>query len=326
MTTSGTIGSTLIPTNKLLEKSMRRAGLHPAQITPEIVDSALDSLFMLIMSLSSRGINLWCVDHQIIPLVGGKSTYVLPVGTIDILNLLHCSPIRTEYSETYNGANANAYIGDDNRISKIGVLWSEVPDASSLLQYSNDGSTWLTIRQINPDEVTADTYVWTEVDPSLATSEVRVFSTGNGVIDDIYLASGATEIMMTPFNRDDWANQPNKTFQAATQVNYYFEKLVNPQLTVWPVPLDNSRYMSLFRYRQVQDVGDLQNELELPSRWFEAVSWHLALRLAFEVPGVDPQRRQEVAAMANTFTLEAEANETDHAPVYFAPKISGYTR
>jgi len=326
MATSGTIGQTTLPTNRLLEKSMRRAGLLPAQITPEIVEQCLDSLFMLIMSLSSRGINLWCVDRKLIPLNTGQSTYVLPSGTIDVLNLLHVTPVQIDASYQYNANDTTAYLAEDVSVSRVGLLWSTLPTAAVNLQWSNDNVTWTTFDTILVSDITANQYLWKEIDPGLNVNQVRAVSTDLGVMDDMTLASGGREIMMTPFNRDDWANQPNKTQTSNTQVNYYFEKLVNPQITVWPAPMANQNYLALYRHRQIQDVGDLQNELELPTRWLEAISWHLALRIAFEVPGVDPQRRQEVSGMASTFTLEAESNETDHSPIFLAPRVSAYTR
>ena len=326
MSTSGTIGQTTLPTNRLLEKSMRRAGLLPAQITPEIVEQCLDSLFMLIMSLSSRGINLWCVDRKLIPLNVGQSTYTLPAGTIDVLNLLHVTPVQIDASYQYNANDTTAYLSEDVLVGRVGLLWSEAPTAEVNLQWSRDNVIWTTFSTIAVSDITTGQYLWLEVDPGLNVNQVRAVSADLGVMDDMILASGGREIMMTPFNRDDWANQPNKTQTSNTQVNYYFEKLVNPRITVWPAPASSQNYMALYRHRQIQDVGDLQNELELPTRWLEAISWHLALRIAFEVPGVDPQRRQELVGMASNFTLEAEANETDHSPVFLAPRVSVYTR
>jgi hypothetical protein len=142
----------------------------------------------------------------------------------------------------------------------------------------------------------------------------------------MFLADTVREIAMAQFNRDDYANQPNKTTQSSTATNFYFEKLVNPQATIWPVPSDDTRHLILYRYRQIQDVGALTNELELPSRWAESITWHWALRLAFEIPEVTPDRRKEVQAMAASMVIEVEAGETDSAPTFFAPRIGVYTR
>ncbi len=233
MATSGTMGQTRINTAKLLEKAIRRCGLSPASLTAETWESSRETLFMFLMSLSSRGLNLWCVDHAIIPLVPGQATYQLPDGALEVLNLLLSIP-------------------------------------------RGDGSY--------------------------------------------------RDIEITPFNRDDYAGQPNKTFESAQPTNYWFEKLIEPRITLWPVPNDSTRRLSLYYYRQPEDVGSLTNELEIPSRWMEAVCWHLALRLAFELPGVSAERLALVQSMAQGMTVEVEGSETDSAPVYLAPNIRVYTR
>jgi len=233
MATSGTVGQTKIPVSRLLEKAIRRCGLSPASLTAETVSNALETMFMFTMSLTNRGLNLWCIEQKEIPLVAGQATYVLPAGTLDLLNVLLMSPAAS---------------------------------------------------------------------------------------------GGYVEIPVTPFNRDEYANQPNKSFQSARPTNYWFEKLIEPQVTLWPVPSDDTKKLRVFVHRQPEDVGSLTNELEIPSRWLEAYTWHLALRLAFELPGVSAERLAAVQAMAQGMTLEVEGGETDSAPIYFAPNIGVYTR
>ncbi len=307
MATSGTIGLTRINTSKLLEKAIRRCGLAPQVITPEIVDTALESLFMLLMSLSNRGLNLWCIDKRIVPLVIGQATYVLPEGTQDVLNLVYSAP-----TEVSGGS-----------VVRFGVKFSTLPTTSFNLQTSSDNITWTTSATYSAPS-TAGVYSWYDLDPQVSANYFQVSS--DGVVEDLILSAENKEIVVTPFNRDDYSSQPNKTFQSGFVTNYYFEKLVNPQITLWPVPNDDTRCLVLWRYRQIQDIGTLTEEIELPSRWYEAISWHLAARLAFELPGVEKDRIGLVMQMANSMVLEVEGDETDNAPTYFAPNIGVYTR
>lgn len=308
MTTSGTIGVTRISTNKLLEKVTRRCGLAPQVLTPEVVDTALESLFMLLMSLSNRGLNLWCIDKQIIPLTVGQATYVLPAGTQDVLNLVYASPS----------------IVTEGQVVRFGVKFSTLPTTATYeLQTSPDNAVWTTVQSYTKPTATG-VYDWHDLDPQVTANYFRINS--DGVVSDLLLSNNNKEIMVTPFNRDDYSAQPNKTFQSGFITNYYFEKLVNPQITVWPVPNDDTRCLVLWRYRQIQDVGTLTQEIELPSRWYEAITWHWAARLAFELPGVDDARRKDVVQMAQAMTIEVEGDETDNAPVFFAPNIRVYSR
>jgi len=327
MTTSGTIGNTVIDTAKLIEKSLRRCGLVPQVITPEIVQTAQEDLFMLLMSLSNRGLNLWCIDNELMPLTIGQKLYVLPVGTTDVLNLLHCTPMRLDYVEDYQADDVVATFTDATSVVQFGMIFSTLPTDEVLFQKSDDGITWETIQTITVDELpSVDTYGWYPLEVQKAAYFFRIHSTDLGVADDFYLTNTIREINITPFNRDDYASQPNKTFASAIATNYWFEKLVNPQITLWPVPSDNTRYLHLYRYRQIQDIGTLTETIELPTRWYESICWQLAARMAFEIPGVEQARRAEVIQMAGSMTMEVEGGETDNAPTYFAPNIRGYTR
>jgi len=233
MATSGTIGNTVINTAKLVEKALRRCGLSPASATAETAETAKEDLYMLLMSMSNRGLNLWCIDSQTVPLVIGQAVYVLPPGTLDVLNINLATPL------------------------------------------------------------------------------------GDGTFRDLPI---------TQLNRDDYASLPNKALQSAVPVNFYFEKLRQPQITLWPVPSDDTKHLVVFRHRTIQDVGELRDELDIPARWLEAIVWHLALRLAYELPEVSAERVALIQQMASTMVLEVEGGETDSAPTYFAPNIACYTR
>ncbi len=326
MATSGTIGNTVINSAKLLEKAIRRCGLSPQALTPEIVSTASEDMFMFLMGMSNRGLNLWCIDHRLMSLVSGKKTYVLPVGTTDVLNLLFCTPVQADYTLVIGATEATASNTDSAiDVVRYGIKFSVLPTTSFLFETSPDGVAWTIVSTVT-DLPTVDQYGWYEVDPRLTGQYFRVSSPTLGTVTDLVLVTSIREIVVSAFNRDDYASQPNKNTSSNTSLNFWFEKLVTPQITLWPVPTDDTCHLSLFRYRQIQDIGLLTDEIELPMRWFEAITWHLAARLAFELPGVDPARRAEVIQMANGMTIEVEGGETDSSPTYFAPNISCYTR
>lgn len=324
MATSGTIGTTTINTAKLLEKAIRRIGLLPQELDSEIVATATEDLFMLLMSLSNRGLNLWCIDQKLVPLTVGKKTYVLPTGTTDVLNLLFCTPSLVDGTLDIQATYASLALDAESTIIRYGVKFSTLPTTSFVFQGSDDGAAWTTIQTVT-DFPAVNTYGWYNVDPSQTYAYFRVYSLTLGTVTDFVVANAVREIPIAPFNRDDYANQPNKESTSELSVNYWFEKLVNPQITLWPVPSSDTNHLKLFRYRQIQDIGSLTQEIELPMRWFEAICWHLAARLAFELPGVDPARRAEVVGMADKMVIEVEGGETDSSPTMFAPAIGVYT-
>lgn len=324
MATSGTINTTIIKTSKLLEKAMRRIGRMPAELTPEIVIEAQESLFMLLTSLANRGLNLWCVDKQLMPLYDGQATYVLPTGTQVILNLLHATPETVSGADTTSANDYQVMLADRSKVVRIAARFSVSP-TSFEVQTSVDGVTWVTVQTVT-EVAESGTLGWYDLDPAPTSAYFRILSPATTTISGVLLATAVREVKISSMNRDDYANQPNKSQTSDIATNYYFEKLIEPQVTLWPVPNNATRHLVLFRYRQIQDVGSLTNTLDIPMRWYEAICWHLALRLAFEVPGVDPARRQEIAQIANSMVIEVEDGETDNAPSYFAPNVGVYTR
>ena len=84
--------------------------------------------------------------------------------------------------------------------------------------------------------------------------------------------------------------------------------------------------MTVWYSRQVMDVGDLTNELEIPQRWFLAIQSMLAHQMSLELPGVDMNRIQYLEVQAEKYFNMAEQEERDKSPIYYAPNISVYTR
>ena len=52
----------------------------------------------------------------------------------------------------------------------------------------------------------------------------------------------------------------------------------------------------------------------------------LAHRMSLELPAVDSARIQYLEKMADKYLYDAEQEERDKSPIYFAPNISVYTR
>jgi hypothetical protein len=84
--------------------------------------------------------------------------------------------------------------------------------------------------------------------------------------------------------------------------------------------------MTVWYSKQIMDVGDLTDELQIPQRWYLAVVNMLAHQMAMELPGVDVNRLTYLEGQAEKTLALAEAEERDKSPIYFAPNISVYTR
>lgn len=330
MTTSGTIGTTTIETRKVLEHAIRRCGISATAQTPEIVEIALDNLFLLMLNMAAKGINLWTVDKKIIPVVAGQATYLTPPGTIDILNMVWSRPT---FVTGVNSSSANSYtvqLTSATAIQRVGFTLTALPTVDLTVQASNDGVTWTTTTTIPTNELPdINELAYYDIDVSNANGYLywRLYAGGNSfTATQLLLCSQIYDLPVTQMNRDDYSALPSKYLQGNPSVNFYYEKLVNPQFTLWPVPNNSVNMVCIWRYRQIQDVGNLTQTLELPSRWYEAIIWQLALRLAHELPQVDPTRRQMVAAEADKWTMVSDGGETDGSPIYFTPGVGVYNR
>jgi len=341
MATSGTVGTTVINTSKIVEKALRRVGLMPQALTPEMVATAEEDLYLLLLSLSSRGLNLWCLDQIFIPLVANTATYTLPVGTQNLLNVVYSPGTVVSLGATVSfGATL---VGDDyfpgeyvkvvlttgQTLSQVGVQFPGSECTSFKVQGSNDGISWTTLREVDGN-YQPTRYNWFEVSSDVAYTQYRkVFPRTTGSVassSSFDIINGLRrDLPITPLNHDDYMQLPDKFNKSLIPTSFYFEKLINPQITLWPVTPDTQGYMTILRSRQVQDIGTLTQELEIPARWTESITWQLAVRLSFEFPGVDPARRAEVIQMSQGMTVEVESDETDNAPTYLSPNIRAYT-
>jgi hypothetical protein len=84
--------------------------------------------------------------------------------------------------------------------------------------------------------------------------------------------------------------------------------------------------LTIYRHRQPQDIGTLTQQIEIPQRWLDGITWLLASRLCFELPNVDVNLAQLIVQMSDKQVFEAEQGETDGAPIYITPGIGVYVR
>jgi hypothetical protein len=149
------------------------------------------------------------------------------------------------------------------------------------------------------------------------------------VILDAYVQnddSGANiDRIILPISRTEYASYPNKEQQGFPTV-FWFDRLLSPTVTLWPVPNTDNGPQSLKYYRvtQIQDAG-LQNgqTVDIPYLWLEAFAYGLALRLA-------QIWRPEFVMTMKPFADEAYQIAADQnvetAQQYISPMISGYFR
>jgi hypothetical protein len=352
MTTSGTVGQTTITVQSLIDHGARRAGKLAEELTSEQVMAAKESLYYLLSNLANRGIQYWCINKVIMGLIPDQSFYYLPVGTVDVLNANYRTvTLVTTGANSTSGVTANAFdgtgtatclltnntgsIGINNGsgnpvyIATIGVLPAVSGSVTIDLQYSNDNVTWTTLQ--SPGAVTWTSGTWIYYDlPTSATAQYWRIKQSAGVNMGFYQVVFGTmpiAIPMARMNRDDYSNLPNRNFTSLRPLQYWFNRTIDqPNMELWPVPNSIQPQLELWLHRQIQDVGALSGEIEIPQRWYLAIQNMLAHQMAMELPSVDVARIQYCEQQAEKYWLQAEQEERDKSPIYFAPNISPYTR
>ena len=325
--TSGTIGTTVVDTAMVLEHAFRRVKVHPSQQTPETVLVAKESLYLLLLNLANRGLNLWCVEAGLVGLTSGQSLYEMDVGTLNVLNLVYCQPTRVTGTATSTTTSYTLDLGGQNTIRRVGLKFDSIALSEGVTLLSSiDGVSWNSVATYSKSDWVSGEWYWMEL-PKLTTGQYfKLSSTNTMVVNELYLATQVTDLPVVQWNRDTWSVINNKAQVGRPSTNYYLERLLTPRITLWPVPNNDYDHLQVFVQRQVQDVGTLGEHIEVPERWLEGIIWQLAVRLAFELPQVDAKMIPLVTSMADKVLIEVENDESDGAPIYLQPNMSVYTR
>lgn len=130
-----------------------------------------------------------------------------------------------------------------------------------------------------------------------------------------------------PVSRTEYSTYPNKAQQGFSTV-YWFDRLISPTVTLWPVPDGTSAsYFKYYRVRQVQDSNftSAQN-VEIPYRWLNAFSTGLGFRLSMIWSQDKPQLIAGLKGFADEGYNAAAWQDVEQAQQYFVPQIGGYFR
>jgi hypothetical protein len=147
------------------------------------------------------------------------------------------------------------------------------------------------------------------------------------VILDAYVSipTGTATIdrLIMPVSRSEYASYPNKAQQGRSTV-FWFDRLLSPTVTLWPVPDATAATLNYYRLRQSQDaVFANGTSMEIPVYFWDAFSLGLAWRLALTWA---PDRAVALKPLADEAYGYAATQNVETQNVYVSPMISGYYR
>ncbi len=329
MAVSGTVSLTTFNTRKVIDHAFRKCRLPPEGVGGEQMTVAQETLYLILSSLANRGIQLWCIEKLILPLYVNQAAVPVGNGIVDLLNTNYRTiQYLTPVTETVAVDRVTFNLGTAEIVTTVGVNWLGASVAFNL-QISPDNVVWTTVKSVSDPGQGAGEWTWVDIDGSLATQYFRIVAPG-GLLDqdEVLVGNTPNEIVMARLNRDSYSNLPNKTF-TGKPLQFWLDRTLNePVMYIWPVPNESQALGQVVTYvkRYIMDVGTLTEEIEVPQRWYEAIVYLLAARMAEELAQVEPGYVQVLDQKALRALSEAEMEERDNSPIYFTPNISIYTR
>ena len=136
-----------------------------------------------------------------------------------------------------------------------------------------------------------------------------------------------TDRLIMPVSRTEYASYPNKEQQGFPTI-FWFDRLINPTVTIWPVPdtvgFGSPKFLKYYRVTQVEDANLQSGETaDIPYRWLDALANGLAYYLARIW---QPQMVPQLKAEADEAYAIAAAQDTENVAMYISPMIGGYFR
>ena len=143
-------------------------------------------------------------------------------------------------------------------------------------------------------------------------------------VETVNSSSQPIDRIILPVSRTEYASYPNKQQQGYTTV-YWFDRLISPTITLWPVPDGvSAQYLKYYAVTQVQDSNFTSGQtVDIPYRWLEAFADGLAYRLA---KIWKPEIAVALKAVADDSYRIASQQDVEQAQQYISPQIVGYYR
>lgn len=352
MAYSGTVGQTVVSVQNFIDQGARLSGKLAEELTVEQVQASKQALFFTLSNLINQGINYWCVSKKVYGLKADQYEYLLPVGGNDVLNALYRklnrptgsysassgsaanafdSNIDTVCVQTSPNGNISVNYGTDNPVyaGSIGILPGVSGSFHILLEVSTDGANWTLLEDTGVTTWVNNEWLWYDIDPGATIQYYRMRETGGNTLQvrEFYVGNNSTEVTMARLNRDDYTNLPNKNFTANQPYQYWLNRTIpQAKITLWPTPSDPFIQMTIWYSRQIMDVGDLYDELEIPQYFYQAIQFMLAHQMSMILPGVPLDRIGYLEGQAEKYFNMAEAENRDRSPIFYSPNISVYTR
>jgi hypothetical protein len=136
--------------------------------------------------------------------------------------------------------------------------------------------------------------------------------------------TSANDLYITPVSRTEYASFSNKT-TPGRPTSYWFDRLIAPTITLWPVPNASGYTLKYYRCIQMQDANLAGGETpDVPYLWLDWFIAGMAHRLARPYATMEVEKQRKADAV-EAWTIAATQN-VENTPTTLAPTISSYYR
>jgi hypothetical protein len=144
---------------------------------------------------------------------------------------------------------------------------------------------------------------------------------------DVYVTvtngSFTNDTYILPISRTEYASYPNKT-QQGFPTTYWFDRLLSPLITLWPVPNGQQTSFSYYSVSQLQDAQFNSGQtVGIQYYFFEAFALALAARLAMMWV---PEKAAPLKLMADEAWTIASRQNVENAQQFITPMLQSYWR
>ena len=255
--------------------------------------TAKRSLNLLLAEWANRGLNQWTIKETILDLAPNIRAY--PGGT---LTMSVAATANFSIGETLTGGTSGAT-----------CQVTSIPGATSFAITLPTGTF------SNGENITGGTTgTVTTLSAAIDFSDVR------STIDFLsaVLRRDNTDYSIPRVSRDDYLTIPNKTTTGRVD-QFFLNRLITPQLEVWPTPANNTDKIVYNRLTRIQDADTFINTMEVPFRFYPCLAAGLAYYLSLKLA---PDRTTMLKTLYEEEFIVAATEDRDRASFTIQPSIA----
>ena len=258
--------------------------------------TAKRSLNLLLAEWANRGLNQWTIKQTSITTAVGIRVY--PGGT---LTMTVGASTGFAVSETITGSVSGATCSITN-----------IPSATSFAITIPVGLF-----------TTADTLTGGSSGATTTLSAAVDFADVQSTIDALSMVvrRDGTDYSVPRVSRDDYLTIPNKSTTGRVD-QFFLNRLITPELKLWPVPDNNTDVVVFNRLTRIQDADTFTNTFEVPFRFYPCLAAGLAYYLSLKIA---PDRTALLKPLYEEEFDRAAVEDRDRASFTIQPGI-GYSR